>query len=68
MFGNNLTESLIIQNAAKNISQERFNFEVMSGDPLDEIIDRLDIYLNNGYIIYDLLDEEAKDWIDFNIR
>lgn len=68
MFGHNLTESLIIQNAAKDINQQRFECEIMSGDFLNEIIERIDIYLNNGYIIYDLLDEEAKDWIDFNIR
>ena len=64
MFGNNLMESLIIQNAAKNTSQQRFEFELISGDSEEEIADRLDIYLNNGYIIYDLLDNEAKNWID----
>ncbi len=68
MFGHNLTESLIIQNAAQNDSQQRFEFEMASGDSIYEIIDRLDIYLNNGYIIYDLLDDEAKAWIDFYIR
>ena len=64
MFGNNLMESLIIQNAAQNTSQERFDFELASGDSEKEIADRLDIYLNNGYIIYDLLNDEAKSWID----
>ena len=68
MFDYSLTESLIIQNAAQNDSQERFEFEIASGDSIDEIVDKLDIYLNNGYIIYDLLNDEAKDWIDFYIR
>lgn len=67
MFGNNLTESLIIQNAAMEYNQQKFDAIVLSGDPIYEIIDKVETYLDNGYIIYDLLDNEAKDWIDFNI-
>ena len=64
MFGMNIEKSLMFQNYVQNISQQRFELEVTSGDPVEEIADRLDIYLNNGYIIYDLLDDEAKSWID----
>ena len=64
MFGMNIEKSLMFQNYVQNISQQRFELEVTSGDPIEEIADRLDIYLNNGYIIYDLLDDEAKSWID----
>ena len=64
MFGMDIENSLMFQNFVRNDSQERFEFEVSSGDPIEEIADRLDIYLNNGYIIYDLLSDEAKDWID----
>ena len=64
MFEMNIEDSLMFQNFVQNDSQQRFEFEVLSGDPIEEIADRLDIYLNNGYIIYDLLSDEAKDWID----
>lgn len=64
MFGMDIENSLMFQNFVQNDSQQRFEFEVLSGDPIEEIADRLDIYLNNGYIIYDLLSDEAKDWID----
>ena len=64
MFGMDIENSLMFQNFVQNDSQQRFEFEVLSGDPIEEIADRLDIYLNNGYIIYDLLSDEAKRWID----
>ena len=64
MFGMDIENSLMFQNFVQNDSQQRFEFEVLSGDPIEEIVDRLDIYLNNGYIIYDLLSDEAKRWID----
>ena len=64
MFEMDIENSLMFQNFVQNDSQQRFEFEVLSGDPIEEIADRLDIYLNNGYIIYDLLSDEAKDWID----
>ena len=64
MFGMNIEDSLMFQNYVQNISQQRFELEVTSGDSIEEIANRLDIYLNNGYIIYDLLSDEAKNWID----
>lgn len=64
MFGMNIEDSLMFQNFVKNDSQQRFEYTLLSGDPIEEIAVRLDIYLNNGYIIYDLLNDEAKNWID----
>ena len=57
MFGHTLVEDLIIQNCAANDSQERFDYVInYSDNPADD----LETYLNNGYIIYDLLTEDQK--------
>ena len=64
MFDMNLANSLAFQNFAQNDSQERFEAIVCFED---DAIEMLETYLNNGYIIYDLLNDDQKRWIDINL-
>ena len=64
MFGMNLTNSLTFQNFVQNDSQERFEAIVCFED---DAIEMIETYLDNGYIIYDLLNEDQKRWIDINL-
>ena len=64
MFGMNTAQSLLFQNIVQNDSQERFNDIInFSDDPLND----LRCSLNNGYILYDLLTDSQKYYIDINI-
>jgi len=63
MFGHSLIEDLIIQNCAANDSQEKFDYIVQYSDnPLND----LETYLDNGYIIYDLLTDDQKWYCERN--
>lgn len=64
MFGMNLASSLAFQNFVQNDSQERFEMTMRCED---DAIRMLKIYLNNGYIIYDLLNDDQKRWVDINL-
>ena len=64
MFDMNLANSLAFQNFVQNDSQERFEAIVCFED---DAIEMLETYLNNGYIIYDLLNDDQKRWIDINL-
>ena len=64
MFGMNTAQSLLFQNIVQNDSQERFNDIINSSDdPLND----LRYSLNNGYILYNLLTDSQKYYIDINI-
>lgn len=63
----NLPTMLIIQGYTKEQSQSIFDQEMLSNIPQYQKVANIKKYLEDGDIIYDLLDEEAKEWINRNI-
>lgn len=63
----NLPTMIMVQDYMLEQSQSLFEREMSSNIMQSQKIANIREYLEDGDIIYDLLDEEAKEWIDQNI-